>query len=70
MYVIIIEFVKTAIYDNNSMMSAQEPMSSAFCGQGRRLTTEMFQASTLICAYAFIKANNGARGRAATKSTV
>ena len=52
------------------MMSAQEPMSSAFCGQGRLETTEMFQASTLICAYAFMRANNGANGNAATNKTV
>ena len=52
------------------MMSAQLPMSSAFCGQGRLETTEMFQASTLICAYAFIKAKRGANGKAATNNTV
>ena len=39
-YVMMIEFVKTAIYDSSSMMSAQEPMSSAFWGQGRLETTE------------------------------
>ena len=49
-YVIMMLFVKTAMYDNNSIISAQLPMSSAFCGHGRLLTTEMFQASTLIWA--------------------